>query len=121
MAEGSRTAAGSADTAAHQTHHVDLDPNLVGNLDLDLVSVARVARAGGTVAMAQDVAIQHVGASTWRWLPRWRRQWLRVVGARRFAAKHLGRGAAAAITAAAPGALAIGVALDVAHWMTRRP
>jgi GT2 family glycosyltransferase len=87
--------------------------------DVDLS--ARVARAGGTVAIAQDVSIRHVGASTWTLLPRRRRQWLRLVGARRFAAKHLGRGAAAAITAAGPAALAIGVTLDIAHWITRRP
>jgi GT2 family glycosyltransferase len=87
--------------------------------DVDLG--ARVARLGGSVTIADTIGIRHAGASTWIRFSRRRRQWLRIHGARRYAAKHLGRGAAAVIVLAAPLALAIGVALDVGHWMTRRP
>lgn len=87
--------------------------------DIDLG--ARVARLGGSVATADGIVIRHAGASTWIRFSRRRRQWLRIRGARRYAAKHLGRGAAAFIVLAAPVALAIGVALDVGHWVTRRP
>jgi GT2 family glycosyltransferase len=87
--------------------------------DVDLG--ARSAREGGTVALAEDIVIRHVGASTWARFTRRRRQWLRVLGARRYAAKHLGLGAAALIVLAAPAALAIGLALDVAQWVARRP
>jgi N-acetylglucosaminyl-diphospho-decaprenol L-rhamnosyltransferase len=82
---------------------------------------ARAALAGGTIAFADDIHIRHVGASTWNRLSRRRRQWLRVLGSRRYASKHLGRLAVAAIVLAAAPAVAIGVALDVAHWATRRP
>jgi GT2 family glycosyltransferase len=83
--------------------------------DVDLG--ARVHAAGGAVAIADGLLVRHSGASTWVRLPRRRRQWLRIRGARRYAAKHLGRVAAAAIIAAAPLALAIGLALDGAHWL----
>jgi GT2 family glycosyltransferase len=87
--------------------------------DVDLG--VRVTRAGGSIALARDVRIRHLGASTWTRLSRRRRQWLRFLGSRRFAAKHLGLVGVAALVIAAPFALAIGVALDVAHWLTRRP
>jgi GT2 family glycosyltransferase len=87
--------------------------------DVDLG--ARSARTGGTVAIAEGIFIRHAGASTWVRFTRRRRQWLRVLGARRYAAKHHGTAAAALITIAAPAALAIGLALDVGHWLTRRP
>jgi GT2 family glycosyltransferase len=87
--------------------------------DVDLG--ARSARTGGTVAIAEGILIRHAGASTWVRFTRRRRQWLRVLGARRYAAKHHGTAAAALITLAAPAALAIGLALDVGHWLTRRP
>jgi GT2 family glycosyltransferase len=81
----------------------------------------RVVRSGGAFALAHAIRVQHIGASTWVRLPRRRRQWLRVRGSRRLAAKHLGRRAVAALVVAAPFALAVGVALDVAHWVMRRP
>lgn len=81
----------------------------------------RVARSGGTFALADPIRVRHIGASTWIRLTRRRRQWLRVVGSRRLAAKHLGPPAVAAVLVAAPFALLLGVALDVAHWVTRRP
>jgi GT2 family glycosyltransferase len=86
--------------------------------DVDLG--VRVGRAGGTVAMCRDVRIRHIGASTWNRLTRRRRQWLRFLGSRRLAAKHLGPWAVAVIVLAAPFALAIGVVLDVAHRIARR-
>jgi GT2 family glycosyltransferase len=82
---------------------------------------ARAALAGGTITLADGIHIRHVGASTWNRLSRRRRQWLRVLGSRRYASKHLGRIAVAAIVLAAPAALAMGVALDVARWVARRP
>jgi GT2 family glycosyltransferase len=82
---------------------------------------ARVARAGGAIALTEKVRVRHLGASTWTRLPRRRRQWLRVRGAWRYARRHLGWPAAASIAAAAPPALALGAALDVAHWLMRRP
>ncbi|HUP83129.1 MAG TPA: glycosyltransferase family 2 protein [Candidatus Limnocylindria bacterium] len=87
--------------------------------DVDLG--VRMTRSGGTIALAHGVRIHHVGASTWTRLSRRRRQWLRFLGSRRFAAKHLGPLAVAALVLALPGGLAIGVALDAAHWVTRRP
>jgi N-acetylglucosaminyl-diphospho-decaprenol L-rhamnosyltransferase len=86
--------------------------------DVDLG--ARIAEASGTVAMVDALRVRHIGASTWNRLPRRRRQWLRVRGATRYAAKHLGRGAQALMLIAAPFALAIGIALDVAHFLARR-
>jgi GT2 family glycosyltransferase len=86
--------------------------------DVDLG--ARVRRAGGRIALCREIRIRHAGASTWNRLSRRRRQWLRFLGSRRFAAKHLGPLAVTTIVLAAPFALAIGVALDVAHWVTRR-
>jgi GT2 family glycosyltransferase len=82
---------------------------------------ARAASTGGTIVLAEAIGIMHVGASTWTRFSRRRRQWLRVLGSRRYASKHLGRIAVAAIALAAPAALAMGVALDVAHWVARRP
>jgi len=87
--------------------------------DVDLG--ARVALAGGTIALTEKVRVRHLGASTWIRLPRRRRQWLRIRGAWRYARRHLGWPAAASIAAAAPPALALGVALDIAHWLRRRP
>jgi N-acetylglucosaminyl-diphospho-decaprenol L-rhamnosyltransferase len=87
--------------------------------DVDLG--ARVSRAGGTVALVPEVLIRHLGASTWNRLPRRRRQWLRVRGAVHYARENLNRGAVAALLAAALPALAIGIGLDVVHWLTRRP
>lgn len=87
--------------------------------DVDLG--ARVARAGGTVALADGVRVRHMGASTWVRLPRRRRQWLRVRGAWRYARRHFGWTAAASVAAVAPIALALGAALDVVHWLARRP
>ncbi len=86
--------------------------------DVDLG--ARVAEASGTVAIAETLRVRHIGASTWSRIPRRRRQLLRVRGAHRYAARHLGRGAQALMLIAAPFALAIGVALDVAHFLARR-
>ena len=85
--------------------------------DVDLG--AKVHEAGGSVAIAEGLLVRHSGASTWKRLPRRRRQWLRVCGASRYARKHLSPGAAAAVIAAAPFALAIGVALDTALWLVR--
>lgn len=87
--------------------------------DVDLG--ARVARAGGTLALTESVRVRHMGASTWIRLPRRRRQWLRIRGAWRYARRHLGWLAAASIAVAAPPALALGTALDVVHWLSRRP
>lgn len=87
--------------------------------DVDLG--VRMTRSGGTIALAHGVRIHHVGASTWTRLSRRRRQWLRFLGSRRFAAKHLGPLAVAALVLALPAALGIGVALDVVHWPGRRP
>jgi GT2 family glycosyltransferase len=86
--------------------------------DVDLG--ARVAQAGGTVAIAAAPVVRHIGASTWNRLPRRRRQMLRLTAARRYAAKHFGRSGEVAVLLAAPFAMAIGVALDVAHWLARR-
>lgn len=81
---------------------------------------ARVARAGGSVVLAPSILVRHQGAVSWTRLSRRRRQWLRVLATRRYAWRHLGPGAVAALAAAAPLALVIGVALDVAHWLLRR-
>lgn len=86
--------------------------------DVDLG--ARVAHAGGTVRIAMAPLVRHIGASTWNRLPRRRRQMLRLAAARRYAAQHFGRAAEGAVLGAAPFALAIGVGLDVAHWLARR-
>jgi len=87
--------------------------------DVDLG--ARAAKTGGTIDVAGGILVRHGGASSWSRLSRRRRQWLRIAGTHRYAARHLGRGAAAAIVAAAPAAVLAGVALDVAHWLARRP
>lgn len=86
--------------------------------DVDLG--VRAARSGGAIAMCREVRVRHIGASTWNRLSRRRRQWLRFLGSRRFAAKHLGPVAVAVIVLAAPAALVIGIALDVAHRLSRR-
>jgi GT2 family glycosyltransferase len=87
--------------------------------DVDLG--VRVNRAGGTVAVADAVLVRHLGASTWNRLARRRRQWLRLRGALRFARRDLGWPAVASVVAVALPAVAIGVGLDVVHWLTRRP
>lgn len=81
--------------------------------DMDLA--ARVARSGGTVALARDIVVVHQGAMSWNRLPRRRRQWLRTVGSYRYARCNIGAGASVAVIAAAPLALVIGIALDAAH------
>lgn len=81
--------------------------------DIDLG--ARVRRAGGRLAVAEGVLIRHAGASTWGRLPRWRRQWLRAVGARRYARRNLGLASALTVALVTPPALAIGLVLDIAH------
>ena len=86
--------------------------------DVDLG--ARVSERGGTIAPIDSVRVRHQGASTWVRLSRRRRQWLRARGAWRYARNHLGTAAAASIAAVTMPAVAIGVALDVAHWLARR-
>ncbi|MEP7360079.1 MAG: glycosyltransferase family 2 protein [Chloroflexota bacterium] len=86
--------------------------------DVDLG--ARVAESGGSVAVADALRVRHIGASTWTRLPRRRRQWLRVRAVRLYAGKHLGRTAELSTIVVAPFALAIGVGLDIVHWLARR-
>ena len=83
--------------------------------DMDLG--ARVARSGGTVAIARDITVVHQGAMSWTRLPRRRRQWLRTVGTYRYVRRNIGRAQAAAVLVAAPFALIIGIALDAAHFL----
>jgi GT2 family glycosyltransferase len=85
--------------------------------DIDLG--ARASRAGGTVAAAEDIVVRHTGGASWGRLSRLRRQVLRVRGTARYARKNLGPTALAAIAAAAPFALLIGLVLDVVHFSPR--
>ena len=87
----------------------------------DVDFCVRAGRAGGTLAVAETVLVRHIGASTWLRLPRRRRQWLRARGIWRYARRHLGWSGTAAVALAIPPGLALGVALDVAHWLARRP
>ena len=82
---------------------------------------ARASEGGGGVALAPRILVRHEGASTWVRLPRRRRQWLRIKGSFRYARRHLGWPAAAAIAACAPLAMAIGIAHDTAALALRRP
>jgi N-acetylglucosaminyl-diphospho-decaprenol L-rhamnosyltransferase len=81
---------------------------------------ARIARAGGSLAITDALLVRHQGASTWGRLPRRRRQWLRVRGAWRYARHNLGWRAALAIALAAGPAYLIGVGLDAAYFLARR-
>ena len=87
----------------------------------DVDFCVRAVRAGGTLAVADTVLVRHVGASTWLRLPRRRRQWLRARGIWRYARRHLGWSGTAAVTLAVPAGLVVGIALDIVHWLARRP
>lgn len=81
---------------------------------------ARASESGGGVALAPRIFVRHEGASTWVRLPRRRRQWLRINGAFRYARRHLGWPAAAAVAACAPLAMAIGIGHDMVALTLRR-
>lgn len=86
--------------------------------DIDLG--ARVSRRGGTVGIAQDLVVRHAGGASWGRISRSSRQSLRARGSIHYARKHLGSVSALALALASPAALAIGVILDLGHFVPGR-
>jgi GT2 family glycosyltransferase len=81
--------------------------------DVDLG--ARVTRSGDAVASCGTVVIRHTGKNSLAAVPRRRRQRLRISSAFRYARRNMGLAASLAVVVAAPAAMLIGIADDVAH------
>ncbi len=79
----------------------------------------RFLAIGGRFRLCAAVTVRHHGAMSWRRIPRVRRARIRAASARRYAARHLGRGTAALVAAVTPGALFIGLCLDLRAALSR--